>query len=848
MSKESYLPTLLRQGYVKPNPKLKLSKSSINSINNMRGIDYIMNFISDRTPVSNGMSAKKPAECVGDRVLVLKSDTGSGKSTVIPPFLYENFQDRTNRGIAITQPRVLTAIDIAEGLPEYYTFLKMDDNVGYSTGDYKREPLNKGITYMTIGVLLAQLKVMTDDMFMKKYSFILIDEVHERDLNVDTSLYMLKKFLSDNYKNPLCPMIILMSATFDPQIFVKYFNCPDENYIQVIGSTFPIEKNFLKFDSPDFVQYAIDKAEELHISNISDIDENTTYRDIIIFVSGTEMARSILEKMHLFNSKVLSKPFNQVLQYLDDKKKREKLGGTDPEKRYYIAPIDLSSKTFHASGAEYQNMFSDINNITYPIYKITDKGNIDLKTVSHWIKPTRRIIVATPIAETGVTIDSLKYCIDTGFYTSVQFNPDFAIKTIIPKNVTQGMATQRKGRVGRKSPGHWYPCYTENTFNKLQLDQFANILTEDITTELISIFIKETESTIIENESHDRSKKYIYDNQLFVTDYLTNPRYYQMSQLKSLNISSIDFLESPSANSLVYSTEKLYGLGFIDSKYNPTILGIYANHIRKISMESRRMILAGYANGANILDLITIVSFIEVERKNTLHRKYKPININPKKLSEKEYEFYYKVVIGDEFVEYLFIWEMYSDLLDTMIKQTKAKADKGNPYIFDVSFVEQWCLDNKLLYDGLNKVVKTRDEIIESLISMGINPYWNGLGIEKGKYSLLKMFRENLDECIGEVKKIKKCIVDGFRLNLLIWDNSTKKYILNHRNIPVQVNSNVLSRMGDDAVQTNANFIISSNIMLRKCQNNPDMFQFEHSGSISILDSYVNIDLGFMKH
>jgi len=191
---------------------------------------------------------------------------------------------------------------------------------------------------------------------------------------------------------------------------------------------------------------------------------------------------------------------------------------------------------------------------------------------------------------------------------------------------------------------------------------------------------------------------------------------------------------------------------------------------------------------------------------------------------------------------------MYSEMLDTMMKDTKAKSDKGKPYIFDMSKVEQWCLDNKLIYAGINKVALVRDEIIDDLITMGLNPYWNGLGIEKGTYSLLKMFRENLDECVGEIKKIKKCVVDGFRLNLIIWDNSSKKYILHHRNIPVQVRAPVLSRMGDDAVQTNANFLISSNIMLRQCQNNKDMFQFEHSGSISILDAYLDIDLGFFDH
>jgi HrpA-like RNA helicase len=847
--KKSTLPTLLRTGYIKPNPNLKLSKSAITCIKNQRGIDYIMNFIGDRIPIIPGGVAKISARSIGDKVIVLKSDTGSGKSTVMPPFLYEKFQERTRKNIAVTQPRILTAIDIAEGLPEYYSFLKMDDNLGYSTGDYKRVPLNPGVIFMTIGILLAQLKIMDDEAFMRKYSFILIDEVHERDLNVDTSLFMLKKFLATNYKDPLCPVIILMSATFKPSVFMNYYNCPPENYIQVVGATFPIEKNFLKYDTTNFIKYTIDKAEEIHISNIADIEENSEYRDIIIFVSGAAYARTVLEKLHLFNAKVLSNPFSNVLQYLDDKKKEEKLGGVSDDKRYYIAPIDLNSKTFYASGAEYQNMFSNIANISIPIYNITNNGDIDVKSINRWVKPSRRIIVATPIAETGVTIETLRYCIDTGLYTSVNFNPDFAIKSIISKDITQGMSTQRKGRVGRKSPGKWYPCYTEDAFNAMEVDQFARILTDDITTELIGIFIKETETSIIENMATDRSNKFIYDNNLFVTNYMTDNSYYHLNQLKSLNVSAIDFLESPSANSLVYSTEKLYGLGFIDSQYNPTTLGVYANKIRKISMESRRMILAGYSHGANILDLITIVSFIEVERMNFMNTyKYKPININPKKFTDKEYEFYYKVVIGDEFVEYLFIWEMYSEMLDTMMKQTKANASKGKPYIFDISNVEQWCMDNKLKYAGLNKIAMTRDSIIESFISMGIDPYWNGLGVEKGTYSLLKMFRTNIEECVAEVKKIKKCVLDGFRFNLLVWDNTSKKYILQHRNIPVHIRSPVLSRMGDDAVQTNANFVISSNIMLRQCQNNKDMFQFEHSGSISILDAYLDIDLGFLNH
>ena len=190
---------------------------------------------------------------------------------------------------------------------------------------------------------------------------------------------------------------------------------------------------------------------------------------------------------------------------------------------------------------------------------------------------------------------------------------------------------------------------------------------------------------------------------------------------------------------------------------------------------------------------------------------------------------------------------MYSEMLDTMLNETKARADKGKPYNFDVSEIEQWFIDRKLIYSGITEVTVVRNEIIDILISKGLNPYWNGLGIEKGSYNLLTMFRENLDEFVAEVKKIKLCIVDGFRFNIIIWDNTSKKYILQHRNIPIQIRNNVLSRMGDDAVQTNANFLISSNIMFRQSQNDKDTYQFENTGSISILDT-LDIDLEFLNH
>lgn len=823
------LPTLLRDGFIVPNSKF--SKREKSRIKDMKSIDYIMEFIGDRTPRVGGSAPKIVPKTPGDKVIVLKSDTGSGKSTVLAPFLYETFQERTRRSMAITQPRVLTAVDIATGLPEFYPFLELDKNLGYSTGAYKRLPVDAGLIFMTIGTLLQHIQSYEPEQFMRKYSYILIDEVHERDMNVDMVLFLLKKFLSEHYDNVDCPMVILMSATFDPTTFMDFFDCPYENYIQVVGSTFPIEANFLKYDSHDFIQTATDRAEKIHVENISDVTNDEQFRDIILFVSGSSPSKKILEKLHIFNSNILSKPFDDVKKYISSKKP-DKHGVYGGSENYYIAPIDLSRTSYTASGDDYQNLFSNIKDISIPIYK-TDGNKLDKSSIIKWVNPSRRIIIATPIAETGVTIDTLKYCIDTGFATDVAFNPDYGVKTMTISPITQGMATQRRGRVGRKAPGVWYPCYTEKTFKNLQVDQFAKMLTSDVTEELLNISIKETDSQII--ESHNKNG--------FVTHKLSDNSLYMLTQNDKMDISKVDFLESPSSSSLVYSTEKLRILGFIDNEYNPTLLGLYSKKIGKISIENKRVLLASFAHGANTLDIITAIAFIHVGKRYIFHRKYKPINMTS--MTQKEWEFYYKVVICDEIVEFILVWDLYSEFLDKYIKSIKKKVDKGGEYVFDVSHVRKWCDENKILYDGLLWVSGVRDELIESTISAGINPYYNGMGLDKGSYSLLTMLRKNLDDFVDEVKKIKKCILDGYRCNLMVWNNVRKKYILKHRNIPVSIRSNAMSRMGDDAVQRNANFIIGTDFLFMKSFMGKG-FGVESTGAISILDPYLNIDLNFM--
>ena len=126
---------------------------------------------------------------------------------------------------------------------------------------------------------------------------------------------------------------------------------------------------------------------------------------------------------------------------------------------------------------------------------------------------------------------------------------------------------------------------------------------------------------------------------------------------------ALDFIQYPSSDSIGYATEKLYGLGFIDHQYKPTIFGLYGDKFRKVSLENIRMILAGYYNKANILDLITISCCIQVGFHIGIDKK-KYIPMDPLLVGNEQSLYYYRLLFSDEFIEYLFIWNDFMSIIE----------------------------------------------------------------------------------------------------------------------------------------------------------------------------------------
>lgn len=819
----------------------KLIGPPLTELNEHRPIDYIMEWFAKRLPTSPGGNPSHPAKSPADRIMVLRSSTGSGKSTVIPPEFYHRFFSLNNKMIGCTQPRVLTAKEIAEGILKYHTkealikqkhpnrkALELGDNIGYQTQPISKRPV-RGIVYMTIGVLTQQLNIMAPEDFMKRYSIVIVDEAHERSMDTDLTLHMMKRFILRNYKNKDCPFLLVMSATFDPFKFCDYLldsvPAPEryKSVIQVSGFTHPITEHFLPYDSQNFIQSVIDKVIEIHKNGKSDYEidtkktlkedakKRTTFRDILIFVAGAgEIGRL--------------------------KRKLEALNATHPDFRDApILPLELTSNVVKAQSVEYKNLFKDIDDVTV---SVRYEGRISIK------KPVRRVIVSTNVGETGVTIETLKYVIDTGFHKSSEFNPCFAADLLVTKPVTQSMYRQRRGRVGRLSPGECYAMFTKDTFDSMQENQYPNIVKDDVSMNLLSLLIKEFDP---EGESNEKP----------LVEYFATKEFQKKRNTMKVDVTKLDLLDLPPADTLHYCIEKLFTLGAIDSNSVPTEIGFIMNKFRFVKIESIRMILAGYAWGVSIIDLVTIAAFLQFSSDDILpseqsggfnraldkgvftlfpeikmpgHARIKHELMSSGDFIQFVVIFYYfqrklqELAAGKVIPEYI---EEDEDAIIHTMKDDEKSGGREERLPRSTDPLNAWCEENGLDLVTLIDAVKLRDEIIEMMAYLGYNPYEN---FNKSIYHL--MASGNDEDKFNYIKDLKQCIFEGYKMNIAMWNGVEKKYFTRKSHLPLLVR-----------LESGAKYILYDEVSYR-----PDPKTGLYAPAINnltVMDGYITFDSNF---
>lgn len=793
-----------------------------------RPIDYIMEWFGSRIQ-------RVPGD-LRDRIMVLLSSTGSGKSTTVPPEFFTKFFEKSGRrNVCCTQPRVLTSQEIPKTIIQFHPELKMGVNIGFQNGVQAKRP-TRGIIFMTIGVLKQQLKIMSDEDFLKRYSIIIIDEAHERSTDTDVVLLMMKRLIQRNITKLDCPFLVCMSATFNPEKFADYILSDVAkkdryyNIIKVSGFSHPIEETWLEYDAPDYLKAAVDRATLIHEENLEDVmsaddlkkniksskdklvikddvvaDRITQqkFRDILIFVAGEGDARKLVKSISALNDE---RPlFNQ----------------------YPVIPIQLMGEDVTSRSENYVN-------ITKPYERMG--VSVRTKQGVKIVHPTRRIIVATNVAETGITIETLKYVIDTGYNKSNEYDPIYRAEMLITKPVTQSMYKQRRGRVGRKAPGQAFPLYTQKTFEMLQEDQFPDMVKKDTSLDLLSLLIMSTDP---EGESNEKSlqellgskqapiaqttrmaiRERIMQNFITPTREMLSPFELKLAGASS-DLFKLDLIDQPSADSLHSSIDRLYALGAIYKNITPTAVGILMNKFRFVGLECIRMILAGYAWEVSIIDLITIAAFCSIKQD---------LKMNPRDLEKlppglvKDLE-PDSLVYGCDFITALIYWYRY---------QTICAA-----YLFDDSkeSPDDWCLRNGLKTGFFNEAAAAREDIVLSMSGMGLNPY-----------ALFKKSYPNRTELdIDEwVSGIKQCLFEGFKLNMCMWNPVSRVYETRYGRIPVVLDKPFIASRLDLAEYggQNPKFLIYDSLGFRQ-----DSRTNEYKPSLkyaSVIDGFIAYDIEY---
>ncbi|MBT0587227.1 ATP-dependent RNA helicase HrpA [Alteromonas sp. SM 2104] len=321
-----------------------------------------------------------------NQVVIIAGETGSGKTTQIPKMLLElGFGCRGL--IAHTQPRRLAARSVANRIADELD-TTLGDTVGFKIRFSDSVSDTTYIKLMTDGILLAE---MQNDRFLNQYDTIIIDEAHERSLNIDFILGYLKQLLP---KRPDL-RVIVTSATIDPQRFSEHFD--GAPIIEVSGRTFPVEIRYRDSGSSDDdqTQQIIDAVDELSREKPG---------DILVFLSGERDIRDT--------------------QYALE---RQQYRHTE------IVPLYA-----RLSASEQNRIFQ-----------------------SH---SGRRIVLATNVAETSLTVPGIKYVIDPGTARISRYSARSKVQRLPIEAISQASANQRAGRCGRTSDGVCIRLYSEEDY------------------------------------------------------------------------------------------------------------------------------------------------------------------------------------------------------------------------------------------------------------------------------------------------------------------------------------------------------------------------------------------------
>ncbi|MDD7938013.1 ATP-dependent RNA helicase HrpA [Actinomycetospora lutea] len=335
------------------------------------------------------------------QVVVVAGETGSGKTTQLPKIALE-----LGRGvlgtIGHTQPRRIAARTVAERVAEELGTTGTD-TVGYQVRFTSRASEDTLVKLMTDGILLAEIQ---QDRLLRRYDTLIIDEAHERSLNIDFLLGYLAQLL------PRRPdlKVIITSATIDPERFSRHFGSPDQPapIIEVSGRTYPVEIRYRPLvdsdgDQRDQVEGIVDAVDELRREGPDG--------DVLVFLSGEREIRDAADAL------------------------------IEHAAQAHVEDLDVLPLYARLSAAEQHRVFEPA------------RGG------------RRRVVLATNVAETSLTVPGIRYVVDPGLARISRYSRRTKVQRLPIEPISQASATQRAGRCGRVADGICIRLYAEDDFD-----------------------------------------------------------------------------------------------------------------------------------------------------------------------------------------------------------------------------------------------------------------------------------------------------------------------------------------------------------------------------------------------
>ena len=517
------------------------------------------------------------------QVVIVCGETGSGKTTQLPKICLE-----LGRGVAgligHTQPRRIAARSVASRIAQELKS-PLGEVVGYKVRFNDKMTDSTYVKLMTDGILLAETQ---GDKFLNAYDTIIIDEAHERSLNIDFLLGYLKQLLP---KRPDLKVIVT-SATIDAERFSTHFS--DAPVIEVSGRTYPVEIRYRPLGKAGFRTRELQTPENAQF----DADDETMFG----------IARKVKTEARWLEEDDEEEAIEEAI--LDASDDLLRLGDGDI---LVFLPGEREIRDTAEHLRKYQGRSVKLKHIeVLPLF-----ARLSIEDQQKIFKPhgQRRIVLATNVAETSLTVPGIKYVIDAGLARMSRYSPRAKVEQLQIEKISQAAAKQRAGRCGRVSSGICVRLYDEQDFNARP--EFTE--PEILRSSLASVILR-------------------------------------MAALRLGDVNDFPFIEAPSSRLVADGYQLLQELGAVNGKRELTDVGA---QLAKLPLDPRvgRMILAAKRENC-INEILIIASALSIQdpRERPMDKREAADSAHQKFAGESD------------FMSYLKLWNFYDNALK--IKKT----------------------------------------------------------------------------------------------------------------------------------------------------------------------------------